>query len=205
VSGTRLGLLIGAGLLVLVVRLWWTGHQAEAHAHRADSLYVAGQARERGYQTERARAIAERDALRRTADSTKAAADSALAADRRAHAALRQSAAHALGDAATEHDSLQVYQTLYVQADAQVENLLAQAEQQQRAYAALRRLQQADSGRADRADARGDQWKTIADSLRAANQDLLRHRGFHLALGGAKGMVAGAALVEVVRLVAGHP
>lgn len=193
--GVLLGLAAGLGFG------WWQGQRAEVRATRADSLYQVAKASEALFLRERRAAQDLRARELAAADATAKAADDSLD---RAHAEVRaadQRAAARIKAAVTVAEERDVYRDLYQETIAERDNALLAAEAERRAAGRLRALA-ADTTQLHRERQRGDHWKETADSLAVANADLLKHRGMHIQIGGAKGFVAGGLVVEVIRLVA---
>jgi predicted negative regulator of RcsB-dependent stress response len=199
VKALLIGVLIGLG--AGLGWGWWRGRVAETRAVRADSLYQVAKASEALFLRERRASALLHQREQQVADSTAKAADAALDAAHARVLAADQRAAARIKAATTVAEERDVYRSLYQETITERDNALLAAEDQRRAAGRFKALA-ADTTQLWRERQRGDRWKETADSLAAANADLLKHRGMHLEIGGAKGFVAGGLVVEVIRLVA---
>jgi hypothetical protein len=176
--------------------LFWRSHQAteaEARAHRADSLYQARLAQEvldsiRRLRFDRARA----DSLR-VAQSALAASAAALTAIRTRAAGTTARARAALAQAASLADTADTYRSLYEEAAGQRDDALAAADSAHAAAGRLLAIIRSDSLELQKERGRTADWKRAADSLDLAVKKLLKHRRpeFNLKLG-LGGFAAGA-------------
>ncbi len=178
--------------------------EAEDHARVADSLYQASQARDVLSQKQRDEFDRQRVVEQRRADSLQSQADKDLASAQR-HATMADAKARQrLAAALTVEQQRDTYRALYQETVTERDNALLAGEAEKRATGHLRAMLVADSVELGNERGRSAEWKRTAETLAAANKDLLAHRrpSFSLKLG-AGSFLAGAATATAVCVATG--